>query len=96
MGDITVKNFNFRNQTERTFCEYLLSRQYAKNTVRHYIAKLRRIKPLNQLVQEALDPYIADYETGANENANKRSHNDTSNALKRFREHQAHLGITVA
>ena len=85
---------SFRNHTETGFYDYLLSRGYAESTARHYIVKLRQLDELDKLIQQPLDPFISQQETGACKDANIRGHKATSCALKRFREYQAHRGIT--
>lgn len=83
-GEISM--FKFENSTEARFYDYLLSRGYAKSTAADYIRRLRKIKSLDLLVNENLDALIADYESGANANANARSHKAYSCALKRLKE----------
>ena len=58
---------------------------YRKSTVGHYIVRMRRIKPLDELVHDNLDAHIADYETGANSAINHSSHNVYSCALRHFK-----------
>lgn len=85
----------FKNHTEASFCDYLLSRGYAQSTALHYIVRLRRIKSLDQLVQDNLSPYISDYETGTHKMENARAHKAISSALKRLQAYQNHKGIIV-
>ncbi len=86
---ITLKNF-----TERSFSDYMMSKKpYRKSTVGHYIVRMRRIKPLDELVHDNLDAHIADYETGANSAINHSSHNVYSCALRHFKDYKEHVGI---
>ena len=61
---------------------------YKKSTVGHYIVRMRRIKPLDELVHDNLDAHIADYETGANSAINHSSHNVYSCALRHFKDYR--------
>ena len=89
-----VRKFN--NDTEGAFYDYTLSRmKYRESTVWHYILRLRKIESMDTLVYKNLDPFIADYTSGAHEVVNLKCHNAYSSALKRFQEFQEAKGIAV-
>ena len=79
---------NFKNTVEASFYDYLGSQGYKESTAYHYVTRCRRVKPLDVLVNENLDVYIADYESGANCDINKASHAAYSNALKHLKNYQ--------
>lgn len=83
----------FVNNTERGFFEFLMSRGYAASSARDYIRRMRRIRPLDELIRENLDVRIADYETGSHEDMNNRVHHAYSCALKRLREYAERIGL---
>ena len=86
----------FQNRTEAGFYDYYLSRgKHKESTVWQYISKLRKIDSANTLITKNLDPYIADYETGANQVVNATCHNAYSCALKRLQDYQLSRGIVV-
>lgn len=80
-----MKNFT---TTEAAFYDYLLSRGYAKSTSLDYVRRIRKIGAIDTMVNQNLDPYIADYTTGSHEDFNHQNHNTYSNALKRLQEMQ--------
>ena len=86
----------FNNQTEAGFYDYMLShRHYKESAVLHYIQRIRKIEPMDTLINKRLDPIIKDYENGAYQNMNATCHNAYSCALKRLKEYQEYKGIVV-
>lgn len=86
---------SFKNHTEYSFFDYMIKRcKLKESTVKHYISRLRKIKPLNELIVEDLDKYIADYVNGSMKEINRSSHGAYSCALKRLAEYKKAITIT--
>ena len=86
----------FINSTEAGFYDYMMShRTYKESTVWDYINRIRKIEPMDTLINKNLAPFIEEYERGVHEDKNSTCHNAYSCALKRLREYQEYKGILV-
>ena len=90
-----MKN-KFENRTEAGFYDYMLGqRRYKESTVWDYIKRIRKVEPMDTLINKNLGPFINDFENGAHETMNSTCHNAYSCALKRLQEYQKYRGIIV-
>ncbi len=79
----------FTNHTEQAFYNYMVPR-LKESTANDYIMRIRKVKALDVLIHENIDPYIHLFETGRLKNINVNSHNAYTSALKQFRAFQQH------
>ena len=73
----------FKSLTEENFFEFMMqSSGCRESTILHYIARLRSVKPLEELVCEDVDRYIEAYRVGGYKMINRKSHGAFSTAFK--------------
>ncbi|MBQ1262897.1 MAG: hypothetical protein IIX89_01250 [Oscillospiraceae bacterium] len=86
-----MKNYT---ATERRFFDHLKSTtKLADSSIIHYIARIRRVGDMDQLLTQDIDALIDEYEAGAKKAANVKSHGTTSCALKHLGEFKLSLGL---